>query len=183
MRPADRNRTDKQECDQFRKKFAGVLAHVSISLNEMNSNIQDLSDPDILIETVKEGYVNAIENMCGTLDYANNIQVLSRMTKKLKADQGEPHDIGTVDIFGRIEKLSYEFVLRLRRYELEHSHDEDILSAVTLDQAAIQNAIVNQLGLYEQSHYERFGDDIPDELNFACYFKDISKRFNVEFKK
>ena len=143
MRP-DRNLlSDKQECDTFRKKFAGVLAHVSISLNEMNNNIQDVSDPDILIETVKEGYVNAIENMCGTLDYANNIQVLSRMTKKLKIDQGEPHEHDEVDIFGRIEKLSYEFILRLRRYELEHSHDDDILSAVTLDQAAIQNAIVD----------------------------------------
>ena len=31
--------SDKLECDLFRKKFAGVLAHVSISLNEMNSNI------------------------------------------------------------------------------------------------------------------------------------------------
>ena len=39
MRPERDFGSDKQECDAFRKKFAGVLAHVSISLNEMNSNI------------------------------------------------------------------------------------------------------------------------------------------------
>jgi len=32
-------------------------------------------------------------------------------------------------------------------------------------------------------HYEKFGDDIPTELNFASYFKDISKAFNIEYKK
>ena len=89
LRP-QRLTTDKQECDQFRKKFANVLSHVSTSLTEMNRNIQALTDPYQLIETVKQGYLNAIENMCSTLDYGNNIQLLSRMTKKLRMDRQQP---------------------------------------------------------------------------------------------
>ena len=72
------------------------------------------------------------------------------MTKKLKRHGKEdPQDDKDIDIFDRIEKLSYDFVLRLRKHELEHSHSEEILTAVSTDQQAIQNAIVRQLNLYE----------------------------------
>ena len=29
---------------------------------------------------------------------------------------------------------------------------------------------MDQLGKYEQVHKKKYGDDIPDELNFARYF-------------
>ena len=74
--------------------------------------------------------------MTNTLDYASNIQILSRVTRKLKeSDIGEPQDDKDkqIDIFDRIERLSYDFVLRLRKHELEHSQDEVMLSAVSSD--------------------------------------------------
>ena len=72
MRPR-RGTTDQEECEEFRVKFASVLAKVSTSLTIMNNSIQQLTNPEQLIETVKTGYLKAIENMCSTLDYANNI--------------------------------------------------------------------------------------------------------------
>ena len=72
--------------------------------------------------------------MSSTLDYASNIQILSRITRKLKEnDGGQPQEDKQIDIFDRIERLSYDFVLRLRKYELEHSQDEVMLSAVSSD--------------------------------------------------
>ena len=74
---------------------------------------------------MKNGYLDAIGLMCGTMDYTNNIQMLSRMTKQLKKGQVDPQDSENVDIFGRIEKLSYDFILRLRQHEMEHTHVEE----------------------------------------------------------
>ena len=73
--------------------------------------------------------------MSNTLDYASNIQILSRVTRKLKEkpDPDQPQEDKQIDIFDRIERLSYDFVLRLRKHELEHSQDEVMLSAVSGD--------------------------------------------------
>ena len=120
--------SDKQECDAFRKKFENVLKNVTVSLNEMRERIQEMDDPYRLIETVKQGYLGAMNNMCDTLDYGNNIQLLSRMTRKLKADLNEPQDGDQVDIFGRLEKLCYDFIMRLRKHEMQHVQDEVKLS-------------------------------------------------------
>ena len=76
---------------------------------------------------MKNGYLEALGLMCATMDYTNNIQMLSRMTKKLKKEQLDPQDSENVDIFGRIEKLSYDFILRLRQHEMEHTHVEERL--------------------------------------------------------
>lgn len=67
----------------LRKKFANATAAVSSTLTQIRNEIKAITDPGDLIEIFKEGYLNAIENMCATLDYSNNIQLMSRMTKKL----------------------------------------------------------------------------------------------------
>ena len=79
---------DKAECDELRKNIARVLANVSIMLNEMNSSIQGINTVDKVLDLVKSGYMNAIEQLSSTLDYASNIQILSRTTKKLKENEG-----------------------------------------------------------------------------------------------
>ena len=119
---------------------------------------------------MKGGYLEALELMCATMDYTNNIQMLSRMTKQLKTLQQDPQELENVDIFGRIERLSYDFILRLRQHEMEHTHVEERMSGVSKEQEAIQRSIMHQLSSYEQQHKMKYGDAIPDELNFARYF-------------
>ena len=81
---------------------------------------------------LKNSYFTVLESICGTLDYANNIQMLSRMTKKLSQDRQEPQEAkGNIDIFEKIERLSYDFILRLRKHEMEHMHVEERLSGVS----------------------------------------------------
>ena len=46
------------------------------------------------------------------------------MTRKLKAELNEPQDSEQVDIFGRLEKLCYDFIMRLRKHEMQHTQDE-----------------------------------------------------------
>lgn len=54
------------------------------------------------------------------------------MTKKLSQDRQEPQEAkGNIDIFEKIEKLSYDFILRLRKHEMEHTHVEERLSGVS----------------------------------------------------
>ena len=170
MRPK-RGTTNKQECDALRARYAEVLAGVNLQLTKTNAEIQGLTDPDELVETMKGGYLEALGLMCGTMDYTNNIQMLSRMTKQLKTLQLDPQDAENVDIFGRIEKLSYDFILRLRQHEMEHTHVEERIAGVSKEQEAIQRSIMHQLASYEQQHRMKYGDNIPDELNFARYFQ------------
>ena len=132
---------------------------------------------------MKAGYMEALGLMCATMDYTNNIGMLSRMTKQLKTGQQDPQDNQNVDIFGRIEKLSYDFILRLRQHEMEHTHVTERLSGVGAEQEAIQRSIMHQLATYEQSHKLKYGDTIPDELNFAAYFQLAQDKFNSNFKK
>lgn len=66
--------------------------------------------------------------MCSTMDYGNSIQMLSKITKKLSFEKKEPQEAANnIDIFAKIEKLSYDFVLRLRQHEMEHTHVEERL--------------------------------------------------------
>jgi len=80
----------KEECDAFRMKYADAMAKVSISLAKTNGEIQQLLDPDDLCKVMKNGFLEAVGFMCATLDYANNIQMLSKMTKLLKKENEEP---------------------------------------------------------------------------------------------
>ena len=62
------------------------------------------------------------------MDYGNSIQMLSKITKKLSLEKKEPQETShNIDIFAKIEKLSYDFVLRLRQHEMEHTHVEERL--------------------------------------------------------
>ena len=81
---------------------------------------------------LKTSYYNVLESLCGTLDYANNIQMVSKITKKLSLERLEPQEAkGNIDIFEKIEKLSYDFILRLRKHEMEHTHVEERLAGVS----------------------------------------------------
>ena len=121
-----------------------------------------------------------MDSICGTLDYANNIQLLSKLTKKVSSERQEPQEAkDNVDIFAKIEKLSYDFILRLRKHEMEHTHVEERLAGVSKEQKAIQRLIMEQLSKYESVHKKKYGDDVPDELNFARYFQEQQKIFNA----
>ena len=136
MRP-NRGVSNKEECDDLRGKYAETFAEVTQILTKTNADIQGLTDPDELIDTMKNGYLESLQLMCATLDYTNNIQMLSRMTKNLKKAQRDPQDSENVDIFGKIEKLSYDFILRLRQHEMEHTHVEERIAGVSKEQDAI----------------------------------------------
>lgn len=112
----------KEECDEFRRKFADVMAKVNSFLVQTNSEIQSLFDPDEICRVMKDGYLEALGSMCSTLDFSNNIQMLSRVTKKLKVKHNELQEAENVNIFDRIEKMSYDFILRLRQHEMENTH-------------------------------------------------------------
>lgn len=64
------------------------------------------------------------------MDYTNNMQMLSRMTKELKMSKVQPQEGENIDIFGRIEKLSYDFILRLRQHEMEHTHVNEQMTGI-----------------------------------------------------
>ena len=66
------------------------MAGVNQALTKTNAEIQGLTDPDELVDTMKNGYLDALGLMCATMDYTNNIQMLSRMTKNLKKGQLDP---------------------------------------------------------------------------------------------
>ena len=38
---------------------------------------------------------------------------------------------------------------------------------------------MEQLSKYESVHKKKYGDDVPDELNFARYFQEQQKIFNA----
>ena len=80
MRPK-RGTSNKQECDEFRRKFAELMIGVNSQLVKTNAEIQELTDPDDLVDVMKSGYLDSLHLMCETMDYTNNIQMLSRMTK------------------------------------------------------------------------------------------------------
>lgn len=165
---------------KYRASLAEAMSQINNTLTKANVDIQDIKDPDELVLALKDSYLSVLESMCGTLDYANNIQMLSRMTKKLSQDRQEPQEAkGNIDIFEKIEKLSYDFILRLRKHEMEHTHVEEQLAGVSKEQKAIQRLIMEQLGKYEQVHKKKYGDVIPDELNFARYFQEQQKIFNL----
>ena len=90
-----------------------------------------MTDPDELVDVLKNGYLDALRLMCSTMDFTNNIQMLSRMTKELKVSQLDPQDSENIDIFGRIEKLSYDFILRLRQHEMEHTHVNEQMTGIS----------------------------------------------------
>ena len=54
---------------------------VNSQLVKTNAEIQELTDPDDLVDVMKNGYLDSLHLMCETMDYTNNIQMLSRMTK------------------------------------------------------------------------------------------------------
>ena len=139
-----------------------------------------MADPGEIIEIFKEGYLNALENMCSTLDYSENIQIMSRMTKKLavQKDQFKPMKNGKVDIFEGVEKLSTEFISRLRKFEFEQIQDQQKIMEVTTDQEAIQNAILKELSSYEEANKAKFGT-LAAELNYVRFFQEK----NADFRK
>ena len=104
------------------------MIKVNTSLAQTNAELQDKTDPDDFVFRMKNGYFAAVELMCSTMDYGNSIQMLSRVTKKLASMKKEPQEtVDNIDIFAKIEKLSYDFVLRLRQHEMEHTHVEERL--------------------------------------------------------
>ena len=158
-----RDTTDAQECDMLRKKFTGAANAVTQTLTAIRNEIKIMTDPGDIIEILKEGYLNALENMCSTLDYSNNIQIMSRMTKKLAAQQNKYKEKknGKVDIFEGVEKLSTEFISRLRKFEFEQIQDQQKIMEVTTDQEAIQEAILKELSSYEEKNK-------ANELKMLC---------------
>jgi len=84
-----------------------------------------------MLSLLKLGYLEVIEAMTDTLDYANNINVLHRLTKRLKEGRAEPQDAGDLDVFTRVENFSNDFITRIREYEMEHVHAEVKFNLVT----------------------------------------------------
>ena len=72
MRPR-RATTDKQECDLYRKTFSEVMHKVKDTINEVNNEIQEQTDPDKLFQIMRTGYIDVLSTVCDTLDYDNNI--------------------------------------------------------------------------------------------------------------
>ena len=118
--------------------------------------------------------------MCSTLEYSDNIQIMSRMTKKLavQKDKFKPMKNGKVDIFEGVEKLSTEFMSRLRKFEFEQIQDQQKIMEVTTDQEAIQNAILKELSSYEEANKAKFGT-LANELNYVRFFQEK----NADFRK
>lgn len=171
MRPA-RGVSSAQECSEARIAFAEAVTKVNGCLAQIAAAIQPLTDPDEVCTVMKNGYLEAVQFMCSTLDYANNIWILSRATKTLKEAQAEPQEAAHIDIFGRIERMSHDFILRLRQHEMEHTHVEERLAGVSKEQAAIQKSILHQLAQYEKTHKNKYGEDLlTQEFNFAQYFR------------
>jgi len=123
----------------LRKKFTSAANAVTQTLTAIRNEIKVLTDPGDIAEIFKEGYLNALESMCSTLEYSENIQIMSRMTKKLaeQKDQFKPMKNGKVDIFEGVEKLSTEFMSRLRKFEFEQIQDQQKIMEVTTDQEAM----------------------------------------------
>lgn len=115
------------------------MSSINNILTKTNADIQDMKDPDELVIQLRNGYFNCIDSMCGTLDYQGSIQLLARMTKKLAAERQEPQEAEkeNIDIFEKIEKLSMDFILRLRKHEMEHTHVEERMAGVSKEQKAI----------------------------------------------
>lgn len=164
----------------LRKKFTGAANAVTQTLTAIRNEIKIMTDPGDIIEILKEGYLNALENMCSTLDYSNNIQIMSRMTKKLAAQQNKYKEKknGKVDIFEGVEKLSTEFISRLRKFEFEQIQDQQKIMEVTTDQEAIQEAILKELSSYEEKNKAKFGT-LAAELNYVRFFQEK----NADFRK
>lgn len=155
-----------------RQEFHQSKAAIFSFLDTAALDIEELKDEDGIDQRLTHCVDNIIQELMYVLPYSKAMNCLANATKDLSGSRDQPQDVvDELDFFGEVQRISEEFIAEIQRQSVERVTDEVRMQQVREEQEKMNEIILKQLQQQEEMLKQKYGGNIPAELNVLQFHK------------